>query len=87
MKHTLHECKDHCTLTDYYLDELKAAPGMLKYITNGKLVLAGKDGGMQRHINQATKFSYSIEAYLGPYYCIISDASSAFHPPACATCH
>ena len=28
----------------YYLDELKATPSMLKYITNGKLILASKDG-------------------------------------------
>ena len=34
-----------CTLMDYYLDELKAAPGVLKYIANGKLVLTGKGGG------------------------------------------
>ena len=42
------ECKGDCTLTNYYLDELSrlaAAPGMLKYIANGKLILAGKAGG------------------------------------------
>ena len=41
----LRECKGDCTLADYYLDELKATPSMLKYITNSKLVLASKDGG------------------------------------------
>ena len=40
----LHECEGNCTLADYYLDELKAAPSVLKYIANGKLVLASKDG-------------------------------------------
>ena len=87
MKHTLRECKDHCTLADYYLNKLKAAPGVLKCIMNGKLVLAGKDSGVQRHIKQATDFSYSIEAYLGLHYCIISDAFGVFLLPAHATCH
>ena len=41
---------------DYYLNELKAAPGVLKYITNGKLVLTGKGGGA--YIKQAADFSY-----------------------------
>ena len=85
MKHVLHEHKDHCTLTDYYLDELKATPSM--YITNAKLVLAGKEGGAQWHIKQAADFLYSIEVYLGLHYCIISDASGVFHPPACTVCH
>ena len=40
------ECKGNCTLMEYYLDELKAAPSMLKYIMNGKLILASKDGSM-----------------------------------------
>ena len=44
-KCALCECKGDCTLADYYLDELKAAPSVLKYITNSKLVLASKDGG------------------------------------------
>ena len=44
MKCALCECKGDCTLVDYYLDELKATPSMLKYITNGKLILASKDG-------------------------------------------
>ena len=35
-------------------DELEAAPGVLNYITNGKLVLASKDGGA--HIKQAAYF-------------------------------
>ena len=42
----LHECKGDCTLADYYLDEPKAAPSVLKYITNSKLILTSKDGGM-----------------------------------------
>ena len=87
MKHMLHECKDHCTLVDYYLDKLKATPSVLKYIMNGKLVLAGKDGGVQQHIKQAANFSYSIEAYLGPHYHIISDAFSVFLLPAHTECH
>ena len=37
-KCALCKCKGDCTLVDYYLDELKATPGMLKYIVNGKLV-------------------------------------------------
>ena len=41
---------------DYYLDELKAAPGVLKYIANGKLVLTGKGGGA--YIKQAADFLY-----------------------------
>ena len=41
----LRECKGDCTLADYYLNELKAAPSVLKYITNGKLILTSKDGG------------------------------------------
>ena len=40
------ECKGDCTLTNYYHNELKAAPSVLKYIINGKLVLASKDGGV-----------------------------------------
>ena len=55
-KHVLHECKGNCTLVDYYLDELKAAPGVLRYITNGKLVLTGKGSCM--HIKQVANFSY-----------------------------
>ena len=54
-KHMLRKCKGDCTLVDYYLDELKAAPGMLKYIVNGKLGLTGKGGGA--HIKQAANFS------------------------------
>ena len=87
MKHMLHERKDHCILADYYLNKLKAAPSVLKYIMNGKLVLTNKDGGVQQHIKQAANFSYSIEAYLGPHYHIISDAFSVFLLPACAACH
>ena len=45
MKCTLRKCKGDCTLADYYLDKLKATPSMLKYITNGKLVLTSKDSG------------------------------------------
>ena len=41
---------------DYYLNELKAAPGVLKYIANGKLVLMGKGSGA--YIKQAADFSY-----------------------------
>ena len=55
-KGTLRECKGDCTLMDYYLDKLKAAPGMLKYIVNGKLILTGK--GSSAHIKQAADFSY-----------------------------
>ena len=35
-------------------DELEAAPGVLKYIVNGKLILAGKDSST--HIKQAAYF-------------------------------
>ena len=87
MKHMLHERKDHCTLADYYLDKLKAAPGVLKYIMNSKLVLTGKDGSAQRYIKQAADFSYSIEAYLGLHYHIISNAFGVFLLPAHAMCH
>ena len=55
MKRALHKCKGDCTLMDYYLDKLKAAPGVLKYIVNGKLGLTGKGGGV--HIKQAANFS------------------------------
>ena len=55
MKCTLCKCKGDCTLMDYYLDELKAAPGMLKYIVNGKLGLTGKGGGT--HMKQVANFS------------------------------
>ena len=41
---------------DYYLDELKAAPGVLKYIANSKLILASKGGST--HIKQVADFSY-----------------------------
>ena len=41
---------------DYYLNELKAAPGVLKYIGNGKLILTSKGGGV--HIKQTANFSY-----------------------------
>ena len=44
-KCALCECKGNCTPADYYLNELKAAPSVLKYIANSKLVLASKDGG------------------------------------------
>ena len=54
-KCALRKCKGECTLMDYYLDELKAAPGVLKYIVNGKLSLTGKGGGA--HIKQAANFS------------------------------
>ena len=45
-----------CTLVDYYLDELKATPSVLKYIANSKLILVGKGGGT--YIKQAANFSY-----------------------------
>ena len=35
-------------------EELEAAPGMLNYIANGKLVLTGKDGSA--HLKQAAYF-------------------------------
>ena len=55
-KCALRKCKGDCTLMDYYLDKLKAAPDVLKYIVNGKLVLAGNGGGA--HIKQAADFPY-----------------------------
>ena len=54
-KRALRKCKGNCTLMDYYLDELKAAPGVLKYIANGKLGLTGK--GSSVHMKQAANFS------------------------------
>ena len=55
MKHMLHKCKGDCILVDYYLDKLKAAPGMLKYIANGKLGLTSKDSGT--HMKQVANIS------------------------------
>ena len=57
-QHEVHTARvqGQCTLVDYYLDELTATRGVLKYITNGKLILAGKDGSA--YIKQAADFSY-----------------------------
>ena len=42
----LRKCKGNCTLMDYDLDKLKAAPSMLKYIANSKPGLTSKGIGM-----------------------------------------
>ena len=54
-KCVLCKCKGNCTLMDYYLDKLKAALSMLKYIANRKLGLTSKGSGM--HIKQVANFS------------------------------
>ena len=52
-------------LVDYYLDELKAAPGVLKCIGTGKqLVLTGRDGGA--HLKQAMDVSWQSPDPLSP---------------------
>ena len=65
MKCTLRECKGDCTLADYYLDKLKAAPSVLKYITNGKLVLASKDGST--HI-KSSKYTMVFTGHDGSHH-------------------
>ena len=49
------KCKGDCTLVDYYLNELKATPGVLKYIVNGKLSLTSNGGSA--HMNEVGNFS------------------------------
>ena len=64
-KCALHECKGDCTLAEYYLDELKATPSILKYITNSKLVLASKDGGS--HI-KSSKYTTVFTGHDGSHH-------------------
>ena len=54
-KHMMRKCKGNCTLMDYYLDKLKAGPGMLRYIVNGKLGCTSKGSGA--YMKQVANFS------------------------------
>ena len=61
------------SLRDYYLDELRRAPGVMKLIGDGRLRNEDEPGG----IKATSDFSYAASSYAGPYYRIAGDAGGA----------
>ncbi len=62
------------TLQDFYLHQVKFAPGLItKFINKARLVQ--KEGGPL--VRQASDYSYSAASYAGPGYRIAGDAACA----------
>ncbi|KAF9070286.1 FAD/NAD-P-binding domain-containing protein [Rhodocollybia butyracea] len=67
------------SLEDFYLDELKRSPGVIKYMgENAVLVKIGKDGG--EAVKQASDYSYSAHAYSGVGWRSAGDAAAFIDP-------
>lgn len=62
------------SLQDFYLDQVKLAPGLIKdLIPNAKMIR--KEGGPL--VRQASDYSYSANSYAGPGYRLVGDAACA----------
>ncbi|KAJ3575479.1 hypothetical protein NP233_g1073 [Leucocoprinus birnbaumii] len=65
------------SLQDFYLSQVKLAPGLFKdLIPNARMV--AKEGGAL--VRQASDYSYSADGYAGPGYRLVGDAACFIDP-------